>query len=212
MSTVINLAYSLTLAAVKELVSNAAAGKKARAVAVKETQAFSDNWLKVNGNSEASCKAMLAALSASEQLKELMEIPQLASFVKVGIKRTALLGLSLGKPMTDVNCQTDKTPWDKAKADKAKADTAILEADAKAKADKAAAITPLQALENALVAQLAAARNISGAHNAASALLDAILAINPDFAEPTGHAPATPAAPVVAAEPKATGAKRRAAK
>lgn len=209
--TIVNLTYSLTAKAVKDLVANATKGKEFRGVIVKESQLFSDNWKAINGNSEASCKAMLAALSASDQLKELLEIPQLASFVKVGIKRTALLGLSLGKQMIDVNCQTDKTPWDKAKADKAAADAKILEADAKAKADKAAAVTPLQALENALVVQLAAARKISGAHVAASALLDAIVAINPDYSEPTGHAPATPAA-VVVAEPKATGGKRRAAK
>jgi hypothetical protein len=210
--TIVNLTYSLTAKAVKDLVANATKGKEFRENIVKESQLFSDNWLKVNGNSEASCKAMLAALSASEQLKELLEIPQLASFVKVGIKRTAILGLSLGKPMANVNCQTDKTPWDKAKADKAAADAKILEADAKAKADKAAAVTPMQALENALVIQLAAARKISGAHEAASRLLDTIRAINPDYSEPTDHAPATPPATPAVVEPKAIGGKRRAAK
>jgi hypothetical protein len=193
------------------MVASAEGIKTARAAFKKSVQTFIDKWAKLNGRGKASVEAMAATMAATEEIQQLAEIPQHASFIKADIKAVSKLALALDKTMAKVNRATDKTPWAAEKAAEKAAVTAKAEAAAKEAAAKEAAVTPLQALETRLIADLAAARKISGAHNLAATLLDAILLINPDFAEapatPVAEAPATPVA-----EPKATGAKRRAAK
>jgi hypothetical protein len=188
MQAVTTLSFSVTPKTLKDLKSSTEKSKAARIKFKKETQYFLDSWTVLNGREKTSVDAMAAVLANDEILKELSENPLLASFIKNDIKADAKLALALGKPLDSVNRKIDKTPWAAAKAAKAAADAQVLETVAKAEADALAAITPLQALENALVVQLAAARNISGAHNLAATILDAVLLINPDFSE-------TPAAP-----------------
>ena len=211
MQTVTNLNFSVTPKTLKDLLASAEKSKAARVEFKKETAQFIDKWALVNGREKASVDACAAVLANDEVLKELSENSLLASFIKNDIKADSKLALALGKPLESINRKTDRTPWAAAKAAKDAADAKVLETVAKAKAAEAAAITPLQALENALITDLAAARKIAGAHSLAATILDAVLLINPDFAESKPAAtPETPAVVVVA--PKAVGAKRRAAK
>ena len=189
MQTVTTLNFTVTDKTLKALKSSADKAKLARAEFKKEVSLFLDKWATVNGRDKASVDAMAAVLSNDEVLKELSENALLASFIKNDIKADAKLALALGKPLESVNRKVDKTPWAAQKAAKAAADAKILETAAKAESDRAAAVTPLQALENSLISDLAVARKISGAHNLASTILDAILLINPDFAEPVIEAP-----------------------
>lgn len=212
MAQVTTLVFSVTTKTLNALVSSATKSKAARADFKKEVNQFIDSWAKLNGREKASVEAMAAVLAENETLKELAENPLLASFIKNDIKVDSKLALALGKPLENVTRKTDKTPWAAEKAAKAAADAQVLETAAKAKAAELAAVTPLQALENSLVADLAAARKISGAQNLAATILDAILLINPDFSETPAATPAVEAPATPAAEPKATGAKRRAAK
>jgi hypothetical protein len=215
MQTVTTLNFSVTPKTLKDLLASAEKSKAARIEFKKETARFADKWALLNGREKASVDAFAAVLANDEVLKELSENPLLASFIKNDIKADSKLALALGKPLESVNRKVDKTPWAAAKVAKDAADAKVLETVAKAKAAEAAAITPLQALENALIADLAAARKISGAHNLAATILDAVLLINPDFLETQATVPPAPAveAPaVVVVAPKAIGAKRRAAK
>ena len=207
------VAFTITAKTLADLKSSATKSKTARTAFRKEVNHFLDAWALLNGREKASVDAMTAVLLNDEVLKELSEEPLLVSFIKNDIKADSKLALALGKPLESVNRKVDKTPWAAAKAAKAAADAKVLETAAKAKADAAAAVTPLQALENSLVADLAAARKISGAHNLAATILDAVLLINPDFSETPAETPAPAETPVVTVvPPKAVGAKRRAAK
>jgi len=210
MQTVTTLNFSVTPKTLKDLKASAEESKAARIEFKKETMQFVDKWALINGREKASVDAMAAVLANDEVLKELSENPLLASFIKNDIKADSKLALALGKPLEAVNRKTDRTPWAAAKIAKDAADAKVLETAAKA---EAAAVTPMQAVENALVVQLAAARKISGAHNLAATILDAVLLINPEFSETPAETPAPAAAPaVVVVPPKAVGAKRRAAK
>jgi hypothetical protein len=215
MQTVTTLNFSVTPKTLKDLLASVEKSKAARIEFKKETMQFVDKWALINGREKASVDAMAAVLANDDVLKELSENPLLASFIKNDIKADSKLALALGKPLDSVNRKTDRTPWAAAKVAKDAADAKVLETVAKAKAAEAAAITPLQALENALIADLAAARKISGAHNLAAILLDAVLLINPDFLETQATvlpAPAVETPVVTVVAPKAIGAKRRAAK
>jgi len=182
MQTVTTLALVITPKTLKDLKSSAEKSKTARVEFKKEVAFFADKWAEINGREKASVDAFAAVLANDEVLKELSENPLLASFIKNDIKADAKLALALGKPIESVNRKVDKTPWAAAKAAKDAADAKILEAAAKA-------VTPLQALENQLIADLAAARKISGAQKLAATILDGILIINPDFVEPVVEAP-----------------------
>lgn len=214
MQAVTTLNFSVTPKTLKDLKSSAEKSKAARVEFKKETAMFIDKWALLNGREKASVDAMAAVLANDEVLKELSENPLLASFIKNDIKADSKIALALGKPLDSVNRKTDKTPWAAAKAAKEAADAKVLETAAKVEAAAKAAVTPLQALENALIADLSAARKISGAHSLAAAILDAILLVNPDFIEPITEKPEaeTPAPVVTVVPPKAVGAKRRAAK
>ena len=177
MQTVTTLNFSVTPKTLKDLKASADKSKAARVEFKKETMQFIDRWALVNGREKSSVDAFAAVLANDEVLKELSENPLLASFIKNDIKADAKLALALGKPIESVNRKVDKTPWAAEKAEKAAADAKILEAAAKA-------ITPIQALENQLIVDLAAARKISGAQKLAAIILDGILIINPDFVEP----------------------------
>jgi hypothetical protein len=211
MQAVTTLNFSVTPKTLKDLLASADKSKKARAEFKKEVSFFADKWALLNGREKASVDAFAAVLANDEVLKELSENPLLASFIKNDIKADSKLALALGKPLESVNRKVDKTPWAAAKVAKDAADAKVLETVAKAKAAEAEAITPLQALENALIADLAAARKISGAHNLAATILDAVLLINPDFVE-SKPAPAVETPVVTVVAPKAIGAKRRVAK
>ena len=184
MHTVTTLNFSVTPKTLKDLKSSADKSKDARVEFKKETMQFIDKWALVNGREKASVDAMAAVLANDEVLKELSENPLLASFIKNDIKSDSKLALALGKDLCQVNRKTDRTPWAAAKAAKVAADAKVLETAAKAAKAEAEAITPLQALENSLVADLAAARKISGAQELAAGILDLIVRLNPDFAEP----------------------------
>ena len=216
MHAVTTLNFSVTPKTLKDLLASADKSKKARIEFKKEVSFFADKWALLNGREKSSVDAFAAVLANDDVLKELSENPLLASFIKNDIKADSKLALALGKPLESVNRKVDKTPWAAAKVAKDAADAKVLETVAKAKAAEAAAITPLQALENALIADLAAARKISGAHNLAATILDAVLLINPDFVESKSETPAPAETPVAVTvtviPPKAVGAKRRAAK
>jgi hypothetical protein len=184
MQAVTTLAFVVTPKTLKSLKDSAAKGKAARVEFKKETQQFLDSWAELNGREKASVDAMAAVLANDEVLKELSENPLLASFIKNEIKVDSKIALALGKPLDAVNRKTDKTPWASAKAAKAEADAKVLETAAKAAKAEAEAITPIQALENQLIADLAVARKISGAQKLAATILDGILIINPDYVEP----------------------------
>ena len=177
MQTVTTLNFSITPKTLKSLQDSAAKSKAARVEFKKEVNLFADKWAQVNGREKASVDAFAAVLANDEILKELSENPLLASFIKNDIKADAKLALALGKPLEAVNRKVDKTPWAAAKAAKAAADAKVLETAAKA-------VTPLQALENQLIADLSAARKISGAQELAAGILDLIIRLNPDFVEP----------------------------
>jgi hypothetical protein len=189
MQTVTTLNFSVTPKILKDLKASADKSKAARAEFKKEVTLFADKWAQVNGREKASVDAFSAVLANDEVLKELSENPLLASFIKNDIKADAKLALALGKPLEAVNRKVDKTPWGAAKAAKAEADAKVLATAAKAEADAKAAITPLQALENSLTADLAAARKIVGAHELAAGILDLIIRLNPEFVEPVVAAP-----------------------
>ena len=178
------VAFTITPKTLTSLKSSAKVSKAARVAFKKEVTQFVDAWALLNGREKASVDAMSAVLANDEVLKELSEEPLLASFIKNDIKADSKLALALGKPLESVNRKVDKTPWGAAKAAKAAEDAKVLETVAKAKAAELAAITPLQALENALTADLAAARKISGAQELAAGILDLIVRLNPDFVEP----------------------------
>lgn len=184
MSAIQILTFNVTSKTLKSLKDSAAKSKTARVEFKKETQYFLDSWAKLNGREKASVDAMAAVLANDEILKELSENPLLASFIKNEIKVDSKIALALGKPLDSVNRKTDKTPWAAAKAAKAEAEAKVLEAAAKAAKAEAEAVTPIQALENQLIVDLAAARKISGAQKLAATILDGILIINPDFVEP----------------------------